>query len=340
MTLFSVKPLFSLSNRYLSLFTLILSVGLVAFFRHSELSSFVFPLKIHDIITVFLSVVIEASPFLLLGSLVAVMVRRTSFIQSVLKHIPENPLLGLPISAALGTLLPICECGNMPIARSLVQRGFPASYATTFLFAAPILNPAVFFSTWIAFRGQPLFIAARFVLGFIVAVAVGAYVLWQEKKGIKIWKVACEIPEKPSTEKNHAHDHNTSFFSQVFSEFLAIFPYLLIGALFTALFQAYVPREVFFNAAFGIAIAILFMMFFAFIISVCSNTDAFLALGFTGIMPGAAILSFLVFGAMIDAKNVLIYSRIFTARGLLLVSFFIAELVFLLSLILHKLSIV
>lgn len=329
-----------MGNRYLSLFTLIFCVGLVAFFRYFEFSAFVFPLKIHDIITVFLSVVIEASPFLLLGSLVAVMVRRTSFIHTVLRHIPKNPLFGLPVSAALGTLLPICECGNMPIARSFVQRGLPASYATTFLFAAPILNPAVFLSTWIAFRGQPLFIAARFVVGFIVAVAVGAYVLWQEKRGVEIWKVACETKENPSSGKVHTHDHGTSFFAQVFSEFLAIFPYLLIGALFTALFQSYVPREVFFNADFGIAIAILFMMLFAFIISVCSNTDAFLALGFTGIMPGAAILSFLVFGAMIDAKNVLIYSRIFTARGLLLVSLFIAELVFLLSLILHKFSIV
>lgn len=330
------------SNRLLPLFALILSVGFVAFFRYFPTTLFVFPLKIHDIITVFLSVVIEASPFLLLGSLVAVMVRRTSFIHIVIKHLPKNPLFGLPISAALGTLLPVCECGNMPIARSLVQKGFPAPYATTFLFAAPILNPAVFFSTWIAFRGQPVFIAARFVLGFIVSVAVGAYVLWQEKKGIKIWKTDCTIPEKLSAEEAHAHSadkdhaHDDSFASQVLGEFLAIFPYLLIGALFTALFQAYVPREVFFNSDFGIALAILFMMFFAFVISVCSNTDAFLALGFTGIMPSAAILSFLVFGAMIDTKNVLIYNRIFTLRGLLLVSLFIAELVFLLCLGLHK----
>ena len=335
-----MKPHLLSSSHFLSLLILILCTGGMAIFQHFELTSFVFPLQIHDIITVFLSVVIEASPFLLLGSLVAVIVRRTSFAHTLLQYIPKNPLFGLPVSAAFGTLLPVCECGNMPIARSLVEKGLPASYATTFLFAAPILNPAVFFSTWIAFRGQPLFIAARFVLGFIVAVAVGVYVLSQEKKGIKIWKVVCEPGEKISAQKEHAHEHVATFSSQVFSEFLAIFPYLLMGALFTALFQAYVSREVFFNSGFGIAMAILFMMLFAFIISVCSNTDAFLALGFTGIMPGAAILSFLVFGAMIDAKNVLIYSRIFTVRGLLLISSFIAELVFLLSLMAHKLSIV
>ncbi len=302
--------------------------------------SFALPLKAHDIFTVFLSVIIEASPFLLLGSLVAVFVKRAHFIHTIIKYIPQNPLFGLPVSAALGTFLPICECGNMSIARSLVERGLPASYATTFLFAAPILNPAVFFSTWVAFRGQPLFIAARFILGFIVAVAAGTYVLWQEKRGVKIWKVAEHTPVKLVAEKGHAHNHESSLSSQVFGEFLTIFPYLLIGSLFTALFQAYVPREVFFNSDFGIALAIFFMMLFAFIISVCSNTDAFLALGFVGIVPNAALLSFLVFGAMIDTKNVLIYSRIFTTRGLIMISLFIAELVFLLSLILHKLSIV
>lgn len=294
-----------------------------------------FPLKIHDIITVFLSVIIEASPFLLLGSLVSASIQRTSLVHLIIQHLPKNPLLGLPLAAGLGTLLPVCECGNMPIARSLVQKGLPPSFATTFLFSAPILNPAVFFSTWIAFRGQPIFIAARFIAGFIIAILVGWYIVWQEKRGVQIWKVTCDAP--PSKEgHSHSHDHSSSFSVQVFKEFFAIFPFLMIGAILTALFQAYVPRDIFFNSNFGIALAILFMMLFAFVISVCSNTDAFLALGFSGVMPASAILSFLVFGPMIDTKNVLIYSRIFTVRGVILVSLLVAELVFLLSLLLHK----
>lgn len=326
------------SNRLLPLFAIILSVGFVAFFRYFPTALFVFPLKFHDILTVFLSVVIEASPFLLLGSLVAVMVRRTSFIHIVIRHLPKNPLFGLPVSAALGTLLPICECGNMPIARSLVQKGFPASYATTFLFAAPILNPAVFFSTWIAFRGQPVFIGARFALGFVVAIIAGAYVYWQEKRGHTIWRNDCRLPEiKKGNEHSHAHDHAIA--PEILREFFAIFPYLIVGAIFTSLFQAYVPRDFFFNSNLDIAVAILFMMTFAFIISVCSNTDAFLALGFTGLVPPAALLSFLVFGPMIDTKNILIYTRIFTPNGLILLSFLIAELVFLFCLILHKFGI-
>lgn len=322
-------------HRFLPLFTLIACVGLMASIQRFELSLITLPLKIHDIFTVFLSVVIEATPFLLLGSIIAVLIRNTTFVELVLKHIPKNPILGLPFSAALGSALPVCECGNMPIARSLVRKGLPSAYATTFLFSAPILNPAVFFSTWIAFRGQPTFIALRFVLGFIVAVSAGAYVLWQERRGVSIWKESCTLP----TVHQHGHSHkNTeiSFSSQVFSEFFAIFPYLVAGALFTSLFQAYVPRDTFLGSDLGIATAILFMMIFAFIISVCSNTDAFLALGFTGIMPPSAILSFLVFGPMIDAKNILIYSRIFTGRGLLLISLLIFELVYILSLATHK----
>lgn len=333
-------------TQFLPYFFMAASLAMLFTLLYLYRSSLVLSLKIHDIFTVFLSVIIEASPFLLLGSLIAVIIKKTSFVQKVLHHIPKNPLLGLPISAALGTVLPVCECGNMPIARSLVERGFPAAYATAFLFSAPILNPAVFFSTWVAFRGQPVFIAARFIMGFIVAVAAGAYVLWQERRGVSIWKPMLDTTKNSSSCESHGHhhaadhDHQGSFTAQVFSEFFAIFPYLVFGAIFTALFQAYIPREAFFGSDTGIALAIVLMMLFAFIISVCSNTDAFLALGFTGIVPPAAILSFLVFGPMIDAKNVLIYSRIFTIRGLMLVSFFIAQLVFLLALAVHKLNIV
>lgn len=326
-------------NRFLPLFVLFACVGLIAGIQRFGLSLITLPLKIHDIFTVFLSVVIEATPFLLLGAGVAVLIRETTFIDRVINRIPSQAIFGLPVSAALGTILPICECGNMPIARSLVQKGLPIHYATTFLFAAPILNPAVFLSTWIAFQGQPSLIASRFILGFVVAICIGAYIFWQDRLGIHIWRPeVCSLAT--SRAKTHQHAHNSKRTTQILDEFTSLFPFLLVGAAFTAVFQAYVPREFFIDSNFGTATAILFMMVFAFVISVCSNTDAFLSLGFIGIVPNAAIISFLTFGAMIDTKNVLIYSRIFSLRGLVFVSILIAEIVFTLTFGMHKFGIV
>src|SRR5262245_13607884 len=75
--------------------------------------------------------------------------------------------------AGLGMLFPVCECGNVPVARRLVSRGVPAAAAMVFLLSAPALNPVVALSTYAAFREQPAIVGLRLALTFAVAVGVG-----------------------------------------------------------------------------------------------------------------------------------------------------------------------
>lgn len=56
------------------------------------------------------------------------------------------------------------------------------------------------------------------------------------------------------------------------------------------------------------------MMLAAFVLSLCSSSDAVVGRIFAGQMPTAPVLSFLVFVPMIDIKNVLMLSAYFT-RG-------------------------
>lgn len=60
----------------------------------------------------------------------------------------------------LGMLLPVCECGTVPVARSLRQKGLPLSTAAAFLLAAPLVNPITVICTVVAFQGyvQPVFL--------------------------------------------------------------------------------------------------------------------------------------------------------------------------------------
>ncbi|NES90903.1 MAG: permease, partial [Okeania sp. SIO2B9] len=41
----------------------------------------------------------------------------------------------------LRVVLPVCECGNVPVARRLLLQGVPVSVAIGFLLAAPTVNP-------------------------------------------------------------------------------------------------------------------------------------------------------------------------------------------------------
>ena len=55
--------------------------------------------------------------------------------------LPRTPILRRGALSLLGVLFPVCECGNVPLARGLVVRGVAVPDAITFLLAAPILNP-------------------------------------------------------------------------------------------------------------------------------------------------------------------------------------------------------
>ncbi|WP_354567564.1 permease [Glaciihabitans sp. UYNi722] len=68
----------------------------------------------------------------------------------------------------LGIFLPVCECGNLPLARGLIVKGFTVSESMTFLLAAPIVNPITIITTGQAFgfgRGRGRGYAERGVCG-------------------------------------------------------------------------------------------------------------------------------------------------------------------------------
>ncbi|MEZ4584219.1 MAG: permease [Caldilineaceae bacterium] len=41
-----------------------------------------------------------------------------------------------------GPDLPVCECGVVPVARRLYEKGLPTSIGVAFLLAAPVINPS------------------------------------------------------------------------------------------------------------------------------------------------------------------------------------------------------
>ena len=54
----------------------------------------------------------------------------------------------------MGLVFPMCECGVVPVIRRLINKGLPVSNAIAYMLAAPIVNPIVLLSTYVAFRGQ------------------------------------------------------------------------------------------------------------------------------------------------------------------------------------------
>jgi uncharacterized membrane protein YraQ (UPF0718 family) len=59
---------------------------------------------------------------------------------------------------------------------------------------------------------------------------------------------------------------------------------------------------------------VLVLLALAILLSICSTVDAFVALGFVGTFSFGSILSFLVFGPMVDIKSTLMYLQVFRRK--------------------------
>ncbi|MDX2272113.1 MAG: permease [Cyanobacteriota bacterium] len=126
-----------------------------------------------DGFTLFLSLVVQALPFLLLGVFVSGVLAVFVNEQKLMRWLPQGRWSSSLLGGSLGFFFPVCECGNLPVARRLVMKGIPPHFAIAFLLAAPVFNPVVIAATWIAFRATPEMVVYRVGLSFAIAVVVG-----------------------------------------------------------------------------------------------------------------------------------------------------------------------
>ncbi len=129
--------------------------------------------QLNNAFTLFLSLLVEAIPFLLLGVLLSSLLLFFVDERKLIAVMPRNPLLGALLGSCAGFLFPVCECGNVPVARRLLLQGAPTPVAIGFLLAAPTINPIVIWSTWIAFRDQPEIVVLRVLFSLGIAIFIG-----------------------------------------------------------------------------------------------------------------------------------------------------------------------
>lgn len=281
---------------------LVIAAGLVAFLRTVDLANIP---QLQNFALVFSSLLIEAVPFILLGALVSATIE--VFVPSrVFERLATLPKpLQLPASALAGLAFPVCECGSVPVARRLVSKGLTGGAAVTFMLAAPVLNPVVIASTAVAYRGRDIFwpmVIGRPVLGLIAAVAVGWVISGETRERL--------LKARPETEHHHDEGKAAAFFSHLSDDFTFMGRYLIIGAAVAGLLQTFMPQSVIGGVAETPVLALIAMMGLAFLLSLCSESDAFVAASFVQFGAGAQ-LAFLVFGPMVDTKLGFLYSATF-----------------------------
>lgn len=354
--------------------------------------------QLNNGITLFFSLLVEAMPFLMLGVIFSSVLLLFVDEQKLLTLMPRNPMLAALAGGLIGFLFPVCECGNIPVARRLMMKGAPTAVAIGFLLAAPTVNPIVFWATWIAFRDQPEIVFLRVGFTLIVAMTVALIFSTQEDmrpflqdnlarlmgepasaaappsdagKGLAPGLVASPSAGDSGSEEISPLLRSGTFLmqspgqvlqldappAQVLAQVATAPPplrlrlrmmvdnmvlemrelgaVLVLGSAIAASVQVAIPRDVVLSLGQGPITSILAMMALAWVVSICSTVDAFFALSFASVFTSGSLLAFLVFGPMIDLKNISLLLTVFKGRAILYLFFLAAQITFLLTLVMN-----
>lgn len=255
------------------------------------------PKQAQDFITLSLGVIIEALPFVMLGVFFSVAIRLWLPHDWLLKHLPRQPLLRRGLISLFGVFMPVCECGNVPLARGLLAKGLTPAESLTFLLAAPILNPVTIITTQQAFSDDTTVLITRILGGFLIANLIG-WIYSSTRQDAMLRPEFIAICKEKKDNSNRLVEA-LNFFKH---ETRSMMPALVIGAMVAGLIQVVVPRETILLLGNSPAWSVLVMAVLAFVVSICSSVDAFFALAFRGSFTSGSLVSFLTFGPMIDVK--------------------------------------
>lgn len=277
----------------------------------------------------FLSILLEGAPYILFGTLIS------GFIHAYLpgnlmeRLLPKSKGAAVLVAGLLGAILPVCECAIVPVIRRLVKKGLPLGCAVSYMLSAPIVNPVVVLSTVSAFAGQSAWFMAmsRVAIGYIVAVLVGLVVTRLKERTV----LKASVTEGGGGD---SHDHAELGGQQKLvlamrtsmRDMLDTGMYFTIGVLITSVVRSQFSDDALLALGKTEMIAVPGMMVFAFILSLCSTTDAFIVAQLSAI-SGSAKLAFLTYGPMMDVKLLFMYSAVFKKRFVVWMVFGLAVLV-------------
>lgn len=259
-------------------------------------------------VTLFLGVFLQAVPFLVIGVLLSSAIQVYVSADWIRSKFPKNMVLGQLFAIVAGFCLPVCDCASIPVFKGLVKKGVPLSAAVTFMLVSPVINPVVILSTWYAFNGNLKIIAARCGLGMLCAVLTGLTCLISPPQKVLLADPVIQGGDGYGDyEIPTSDDSKAARFFQMMrhaqNEFFTVGTYLLTGIFVSTVLQEVWPGMTRSGGGIPILASVGFLMAMAFILSLCSSSDAVVARTMAGVFPAGALMGFLVFGPMIDLKN-------------------------------------
>ncbi len=189
-------------------------------------------------------------------------------------------------------------------------------------------------------------VIARAMFGMIGAITIGALIgMIHKDSPFKRDKIKNHkgpvIKENCACGQNHSHSYFNNkivgYIEQIIlhtsAELYDIGRFFIMGVFLSTCMQVFIPKTFILSIGGGVLSSIIVMMMLAFVLSVCSETDAFIARSFLGQFTTGSILGFLILGPMIDIKNTIMLCGSFKLNFVVKLIFLIVAICFILAVI-------
>ncbi len=209
-------------------------------------------------LTMFMTIVLEALPFLLIGAIFSSLIEVYVSKERISGIIPKNRVLAISVAALIGIILPIHESGIILVVRRLIKKGIPPYVGLTMILAVPIINFVVASSTYFALFPRSEFTFYRLSFGFLIAFIIGLSIsFWKKDSTKKILRKNYEL---------HS-DKKMPLFFHIENEFFEIGKFLIIGAIIASSINILIPRSSLMSVGQDTILSIPLMMLFTFSLS-------------------------------------------------------------------------
>jgi len=127
------------------------------------------------------ALLVELLPYWLIGMLFSGCLVVFVSWEAVKKKMGHGGFKANLMATTVGSIIPICSCGIVPVLVGMLEAGVPLGPSLAFLVAAPMLNvPSLFLTA--ALLGKKLALG-RLIGTFAIAMSVGTIVSWWQKRG-------------------------------------------------------------------------------------------------------------------------------------------------------------
>lgn len=267
--------------------------------------------KADSVLRSFLSLNLQILPYLVFAAFLSSAIQLAVNEGRILQLFRRRSWLAVPLSILVSLVTPICDCGLVPIVTRLLKKGASPAWGLFFFISSAALNPLVLASTFLAFPGRPTVVAWRVGISLTVALlSSGLLLLWLRRRS--------EILEDLSglvcasgylgrlNRRSRPLEALQAMLRHPVQELFTLLKGVLLGTFLSALAHGLLPPELWKSWASNPFTLWLVLLPAVTLLAICANANAFLAQSFSAVLPNTALLTYMVFGPLLDVKNVLL----------------------------------